>query len=655
GWADGLLTLERASAELPGGSAAALAGTVAWSGALPEADLRLHATASDLRGVLDWLGVDLSGIAPGVLRRATATGRFSGSRAAFQLTGLDITVDNTRLRGGFAVLDRAVPGIGLRLDVDSLNLDAYRPAPDDRAEATPLAALRQLARRLPAWSQAVNANIDASFGALVVDDIAITDLAVIATLRNGRLDLHDLVAGSVEGAALALSGVVASLDPLDGLDLAVDLAIPDAAPFFRLLDRAPPVPPPWLGRLAADGRVAYDDRTLRLDLAGEAAGGRYEVSGHVAEPSGLPAFDLVVRLRHDDPGALLAPFAGDYRPAEPLGAVDLYAEIAGSPDDLAFEAVQGQLGPVSLAGAVTLDRRGERPHVAAELQAGAIALDRLLPAEPAWAAGRGPGAWSDRPVDLSRLARVDGTLALTAASLSRGPFTVAEPALRAALAGGTLTLERLTGRLFDGTFGLSGSLEVGPPRRAAAALDLVGARAGPALAAIGAGEAIAGDLNFGFDGTTQGASPADMVAGLSGEGVLSVRDGQVFALDLAALERIIADSPDAATALLALPDALSTGSTPFAALNATFAVEAGVATADGYRMVGEHGVATGDAAVDLGDWRLDAETSFGLYRFPEVPAIRIGLQGPLDAPRRTIGMEALQDFIRARYAAARAE
>ncbi|NBC33338.1 MAG: AsmA family protein, partial [Alphaproteobacteria bacterium] len=40
GWADGLLTLERASAELPGGSAAALAGTVAWSGALPEADLR---------------------------------------------------------------------------------------------------------------------------------------------------------------------------------------------------------------------------------------------------------------------------------------------------------------------------------------------------------------------------------------------------------------------------------------------------------------------------------------------------------------------------------------------------------------------------------------------------------------------------------------
>lgn len=655
GWADGLLTLERASAELPGGSAAALAGTIAWSEALPEADVQVHATASDLRAVLAWLGADLSDIAAGVLRRATMTARFSGSHEAFQLTGIDVTVDNTRVRGGVAVLDRDIPGLGLRVDVDRLDLDAYRPAPVNGPGVRPPAMLRYLAGRVPAWSHAVNVNIDAVFGRLVVDDIEMADLSIIATLRNGRLDLHDVMAGSVEGASLALSGAVAALDPLDGLDLAVDLVVPDAAPVFRLFDREPPVSPAWLGRLAADGRVAYEDRTLRVDLAGEAAGGRYEVSGSVADPAGAPSLSLAARLRHDDLLALLVPFVGGYRPAGPLGGLDLYAEIAGSSGNLALEAVQGRLGPVPLAGTVTLDRRDDRLRLAADLQAGDIALDRLLPLDPAWAAGRGSGAWSDRPVDLSLLTRLDGSLALTAASLSRGPFTVETPALRAELADGIFSLDRLTGRLFDGTFGLSGSVAAGPPVRASVALDLVGADAAAALSATGAGPAIAGALSFGFDGTMQGQSPASMVAGLAGDGVLSVREGRLSGLDLAALEAIIADSPDATTALLALPEALSGGSTPFAALNAPFAIRAGVATAAGYRLVGEHGVATGDATVDLTDWRLDAETRFGLYRFPEAPPVLIGLEGPIQGPRRMIGMDALQQFIRARYAAALAD
>lgn len=652
GWADQLLTLERASAELPGGSAAALAGSLARGSAQPELDVRIQATSSDLRGIIAWLGGDVREVPPGKLRRATATARFSGTRDAFQVTGIDVTVDNTRARGGLAVLDRAVPGIGLRIDVDDFDLDAYLPEPADN---TALPVLGHMAGRLPAWSQAVNANLDAAFGRLVVDNIEIADLDVMATLRNGRLDLHEVAAGSVDGASVAVSGAIATLDPLAGLDLSVDLAVPDAAPFFRLLDGEVPVSAGWLDRLAAEGRIAYDERIMRVDLVGEAAGGAYEVSGSVTRSGADPAFDLTARIRHDDLMALLAPLAGRYRPAEPLGGLDLYAEIAGPADNLTFRDLQGQVGPVSLAGDVTVDRRGARPHVEAALQAGRIALDRLLPAEPAWAAGRSPGAWSRRAVDVALLNRLDGRLALTAMSLSRGAFTIDEPALRVELADGTLTLTGLTGRLFDGTFGLSGRLEADPTVRATGALDLVGAAAAPALAAAGVGEAFAGTLNFGFDGATEGETPAAMIAGLAGEGVLSVRDGALYGPDLPRVARIIAESDSAASALLALPEALTTGTTPFATLNAPFSVEAGVGTAAGYRLVGQYGVAIGDATVDLRDWLIDAGIRFGLARLPDAPSILIRLEGPLNAPRVSFGIEALQRYIQARYAEARAE
>ena len=235
---------------------------------------------------------------------------------------------------------------------------------------------------------------------------------------------------------------------------------------------------------------------------------------------------MICRCASDDLLDLLGPALGTYRPAEPLSGLDLYAEIRGQPDNLGFSNIRGMIGPLPLAGDLAIDRRGARPFVAADLQTGALALDHLIPAGPTWATGRGTSTWSERPFDLTVLERFDGILSMTAASLSRGPFSIEEPALHAELSNGALTLTQLTGTLFGGAFGLSGQLSAGPPTRAMGDLDLVGATTSPALAAItSSGSAISGRLDLGFEGEATGESPAALISSLQGEGLVSIRDG----------------------------------------------------------------------------------------------------------------------------------
>lgn len=650
---DGVVAISRLTGQLPGGTQASVVGTVRTEGGLPLADLTLDATSSDLRRLLSWAGLNLEEVPSNRLRGFDGEATVTGTAQEFQVTGVNLQIDGAGITGGLAFIDRGRPGIGLRMEIDRLDVDSYL------ASDAPEATLRTfLESGLPdQWIDAAgtfDANVDAAIGRLTVGGRTFSGLRLDGTLQGGGLTLRQAGVEDVAGTSLTVTGTVPSLEPVSGADISVDLSTEAPADLFDVLGWTPPVAAGELGDIDLTGRVRGGVDRLDLQLDADIAGGALALGGAVTEPAGEePAYDLAVRATHPDAARLLELLADGYRPGGLEGGLDLYAEIAGTPRDLAFRNVQGTIGAMTVAGTVDWRAGEERPFVAADLRADSVDLTALLPAGSARPAR--PGAvWSDAPLPLDGLAAFDGTLALTANTLVAGGTTIADPTLRASLDDSRLTLDRLTGRVHGGSLGLEGSIAApeGQPPEVNATIDLVGADLSSVLGGLAEEPGLDGTLDFGATLRGHGTTPARIAAALSGEGLVAVRDGTARGFDLAAMSAAL-EEPAGPTEFLALVrDALSGGRTPFAALNATFEVEDGVARTDDFRLVAEAGVGEGAGEIDLERGRMDVAVSYSLHAHPDAPPFAIRYVGSLDAPRSRPEIDALQDYMAERMAEA---
>ena len=115
-----------------------LAGTVASDAGKPAFDGSIDVVSDNLRGMFDWLKVDISAIPAERLRKFAFASKIKGSPNQVDLTGIDLKLDTSRLTGGLAIALRDRPAFGARLDVDRFDLDAYLPPAPAAGPAAPV-------------------------------------------------------------------------------------------------------------------------------------------------------------------------------------------------------------------------------------------------------------------------------------------------------------------------------------------------------------------------------------------------------------------------------------------------------------------------------------------------------------------------------------
>ena len=643
---DGTLAVSRFTAQLPGGSDLALAGTIRSEAGVPHFDFDAQAAANDLRGVMGWIGYQVGDVPSARLRRFSGSARVSGRPNEFQVAGFDVVVDGTRATGGLAYVDRGRPGVGLRLELSRINLDAYRAAGEDGSLA---AAARD---RIVGLMDAFDANLDVTVAGLTVDGLTLRDIRLDATVNGGAITFREAAVGDAAGASLSLNGSIGVLEPLSAADVAFTFAASDLARLRRATGLGRQTAFEQLDALTLSGRLSGGVDALSMQLLAGVAGGTVEIGGTIAQPWAAPAFDLSVRARHPDLKDMLAVWSPDYRPLGPLGPLDLFGEVVGTPDGLAINSLQGTVGSVTLAGHCRLASGSDRPFVEAVLRTSELTIDPWV-ARSSRAGAWSPRRWSNEAFDISVLTRIDGSLALTATGLTAGGFRLSEPALEARLTDGTLEVAGLSGHLFGGSFGASGQLVAGDPHSTAQlSLDLVAADLAESLEAAAGIAEISGTLDFGLEAESSGGSLADLVGNLNGSGLVSARDGQVRGIDLAAAATGLDGLNDPLAFLDLQQQTLAAGSTAFSALNATFALTDGVALTEDLRLIGLDGDATGRGVFDLSRWQIDVTTEFDLAGIPDAPSFAVRLIGAPDDPERVLQTADLQAFIARRAAEA---
>jgi AsmA protein len=265
-------------------------------------------------------------------------------------------------------------------------------------------------------------------------------------------------------------------------------------------------------------------------------------------------------------------------------------------------------------GDVALGFTGAKPRLTGDLGIDRVDLTGLT--------GEAGANWSEAPIDLEVLEALDAELSLDIAELAWGKLVAGAARLDVALEDGVMEAALVDSELYGGS--ASGRLLLhrsGPLAVLEAALDASGIDGGKLAAGLAALERIRGQADVDFDLKARGASQQELVARLRGTAHVQVRDGALIDFDVPALlghvETQVADGWAAAAG----------GETPFSRLDASFAIEDGIAETEDLALRGPGAEVNATGSIDLLSRRLDLQID------PQALPVAVVIAGPWAAPK----------------------
>ena len=473
-------------------------------------------------------------------------------------------------------------------------------------------------------------------------------LALDATLETDGL--RAVVSGRVDAGGRASDAAV----PV--ADLALDVASPDLAAFLRRFH--PALDTALMGRVEMVGTVKGTAERLAVDLAANAAGSRAVATGSIV-PADPLNYELRVALSHPDLAALLAEVGTGYRPPAPGLGVSVQAALAGSAEQVRLRGLDAAIGPARFSGDVALSFGGERPWIEADIRAGEIPVDLLLPrgtpaqlggGDPSRAAQRGANRWARTPVDLGFARAFDGSVRLASRAISWGAYRFIEPRLELTVSDGVVDVDPFLGELFGGELRLAAKVDAGATPHLDMSLDLRDADLAAVLDGAAGVDILAGRVDLAGRFTAHGRSQEDVISTLAGEGTATAREGSVMGIDLPALRERLGRSGETADGRL-LTAAMSGGVTAFRSAGLRFHIDRGVVVVEEARADLDGAEGTARSRIDLPRWHLDLESRLRFAGYPEAPALGLDLRGAVDAPRRELRGRDFERFLARRTVA----
>lgn len=659
---EGKVRLKSLTAQLPGATEIDLQGVLALADAETDFDGRFTLNAANLRGVLDWLGVDVSRVPADRLRRAAGRGRIRASMKKIEVFESILDLDTSRLAGRWSLTLAGRPKARVALRVDRLDLDAYLPRERPPARK-PAKGKKGGAKAKPAakpartyWRGPLDAEFDLRFGVLSYAGQTARAASLDGSFQNGVLYIKKASVSGLAGVSGSVVGTVRGLPGKPDFDLRFDTK---AAGLSGAMSLAGFKAPPALGRLGAvtaKGVVSGTRESVRIGVTIGIAGGELNVSGDLVPSLVGARYDLKLVLEHGRVDEIvklldLAPRLGKRK----LGAASVSGTVIGNLTAASVADFRATIGGVPMSGAVKLEFARIRPRLTGQLQTGVVTLEQILAAPAALlAAGNANSAWRgwdlssgwpDTALNLRGLKALDAELLVRPAAITIGEHKLEEPLIELILRDGVLDLRRLTGRLFGGDLAVKMRLTATPKPGWQAALTLAGADLSKA-AGLFPGQAFKGGLlDLEAELNAGGSSLRAMVANLAGVVSVELRQGVVSGFDLAGINQRIAGQPDSIGLIELLTGGMSSGETRFTALSGKLGIKDGIGRFDNLSLRAVGGAALATGKLDFIHRRIEGGAEFHFAAIPQSPPLRVTISGQAGSLRAVFRFNELQRYL----------
>ncbi len=413
-----------------------------------------------------------------------------------------------------------------------------------------------------------------------------------------------------------------------------------------------------LSQIEAEARVPDFNGPARIAGSARMGGQDIAISGTIGEFAPFIAGRLVPVTVSAQAGAADLGFEGKASLTPFAAEGQLSAELA---DLAALFGLAGQEAPalpeglgarsVSLSGAVTLTAEGsahlrggavvldgnalsadvdfvtagERPALSAKLVANDLRFGQAGTVAASDGAGA-EGGWSTQPFDVSGLAAMDATVALSAGSIDLGSAKTGAARVLMTLERARAVFDLRELAVYEG--GVTGQFVVNGRKGLSLGGDLrfAGIALQPILTALAGYDRVTGTGDVAVKFLAVGNSEAELARGLSGAGTLSLSKGEVAGVDVPGMLRTLDTSY------------ASEGSkTVYDAVTGSFAIEAGVLRNDDLVLAAPGLTATGNGTVDIGARELE-------YRLRPTAVIKGGDEAGLAVPLLIFGPWAALKF-----------
>jgi uncharacterized protein involved in outer membrane biogenesis len=327
---DGIITIQQASALLPGGADMAVFGQLAPGDDGIAFDGQVEMAADDLRSVLAWLEVDVAIVPPDRLRRFSLVGEVTADDSRVRIANLDARLDSSRITGSASLDHGARPMIGADLKIDRLNADAYlgKSAPEPAGAADgdePVAGETgetgevgeadegeggaPVPKFLESEALAVFETFDATLrlaaDSVTLGEVRFENLALDGDLRQGTLTLRRFDVADAAGVRLALRGDAGNFTAKPTINLGFEGEAKSLFGLLRVSGLGSAFRAEDLGQVSLKGSVNGDVDSMTLSADLKTARADLSVLGNVAALLGQPRLNLGLRLDAPDTAALL--------------------------------------------------------------------------------------------------------------------------------------------------------------------------------------------------------------------------------------------------------------------------------------------------------------------------------------------------------------
>ncbi len=337
---EGVITVQQASALLPGGSNVAVFGQLSPAEDGPRFDGQLEVESDDARAVISWLDLlNVSDIPSDRLRRFSLTTAINADETGGELSELDLRIDASRLKGyaNFSLGTRN--SLDANLHLDRLNADAYLAATEAGADAAANGAVDAAGAALPgappqgeglAFLDTLDAKLKLTAGRLSYGGAVLSGVTLEGDLKDNIITLRRLDVSDLSGAKLALNGEIRDLAGAPDVNLSFDAKADSILGLIRVAGIDPSFRADSLGAVSLTGSLSGGRDAVNLNARLETRPAVLSLIGSITSPLDDAALNMGLEMRAPDVAELLR--AADMSPPKlvrRLGALALDGGLDG--------------------------------------------------------------------------------------------------------------------------------------------------------------------------------------------------------------------------------------------------------------------------------------------------------------------------------------